>query len=218
MRLDKFVSVAAGVSRSTAASLIHSGRVKETDAGVFLDGALLNFREHLYIIMNKPSGVVCENGRADSVFTLLPRNLSRKGLSVCGRLDKDTEGLLLLSDDGDFVHRIISPKKQHKKRYFARLAAPVKESDITAFFAGLALDGGDCCKPAVLEMTDVPGEIFVTLTEGMYHQVKRMFHAVGNEVLYLKRVQTGGFALPEDLNPGESRELTENEISLIFPE
>jgi 16S rRNA pseudouridine516 synthase len=217
MRLDKYVAVAAGVSRSTAAALIKNGRVTETDSGVFLDGVLLSYREHVYIVMNKPAGLVCENGRPDSVFSLLPEKIRRrKGLSVCGRLDRDTEGLLFISDDGDFVHRIISPKKHLGKRYFVRLSVPAKETDITLFADGLAIDGGDICKPAKLERTDNPCEVYVTITEGMYHQIKRMFHAVGNGVLYLKRVQTGSLTLPEDLRTGSFRELTESEIALIF--
>jgi 16S rRNA pseudouridine516 synthase len=228
MRLDKYVSIAAGVSRKEAALFIRGGRVLcdgkvcrdgSTAAGetVTLDGEPLEYAENVYILMNKPAGYVCEGGRADSVFTLLPRETARrKGLSVCGRLDKDTEGLLLISDDGDFVHRIISPKKHIEKVYFARLASPAKLSYAEAFESGMEIDGGDCCRPAKLFITENKTDVFVTLTEGMYHQVKRMFFALGNEVTYLKRIKTGGLSLPENLLPGEFKPLSEEERERIF--
>jgi 16S rRNA pseudouridine516 synthase len=218
MRLERFVALTVGVSRKAAAAFIKDGRVVERDGRVFFDGKELLYKENIYIIMNKSAGYVCENGRENSVFSLLPKTYSKRNLSVCGRLDKDTEGLLLISDDGDFVHRIISPKKHLKKRYFVRLQNPAKLDYQKAFADGLAIDNNDVCKPAELTISDNKYEVYVTLTEGKYHQIKRMFAAVNNEVTYLKRIQTGGLLLPESLSPGSSRELTDDEIKLIFLE
>jgi 16S rRNA pseudouridine516 synthase len=226
LRLDKYVTY-AGISRSAAVSAIKSGRVavdsiiaknpaeKLSDTAlVTLDGEAVDGSEFVYLLMNKPSGYVCEKNRPDSVFALVPEKYSRRPLSVCGRLDKDTEGFLLLSDDGDFVHRIISPIKHLPKVYLARLQNAVTDSDIKAFENGLQIDGGDVCRPAKLEIAG--DAVLVTITEGMYHQIKRMFHATGNEVLYLKRVKTGGLSLPETLKTGEILRLSENETARIF--
>jgi 16S rRNA pseudouridine516 synthase len=236
MRLDKYISDCTNipdVSRSEIVGYIKYGlvnvngetvknpaaKVHESDE-VVLSGKTLIYKKYLYLCMNKPAGFVCENKRHDAVFSLVPGH--RKNLSVCGRLDKDAEGMLLLSDDGDFVHRIISPKKHLKKRYFVKLAKPVTQNIIDEFATGLVIDNGDICRPAELEPTFSPPDdgaaaaAYVTITEGMYHQVKRMFSSVGNEVLYLKRVQTGGLALPENLSPGETVELTEADLELLF--
>jgi 16S rRNA pseudouridine516 synthase len=238
MRLDKYLTECTNtpdISRSEAAGYIKYGlvtvngeevrkpetKVSETDE-VTLSGKTLVYKRYVYIMMNKPAGFICENRRHDAVFSLVPGH--RKNLSVCGRLDKDAEGMLLLSDDGDFVHRIISPKKHLKKRYFVRLAKPITQANIDEFATGLVIDNGDICRPAELEETDSPPDdgaaacAFVTITEGMFHQVKRMFSSVGNEVLYLKRVQTGGLILPDSLKPGETVELTEADIELLFSE
>jgi 16S rRNA pseudouridine516 synthase len=230
MRLDKYVTF-AGLSRSEAAAAIKAGRVamggtiikspseKVSDSSLItLDGAVIDGSLYVYLLMNKPAGYVCEKNRPDSVFALLPDKYSRRGLSVCGRLDKDTEGFLLLSDDGDFVHRIISPAKHLPKVYFARLKSPAADSDIKAFEAGIEIGGGDVCRPAKLEITANPHEVFIEISEGMYHQIKRMFHAVNNEVLYLRRVKTGGLSLPDSLKSGEILTLSPEETARIFRE
>ncbi|MDR0974992.1 MAG: rRNA pseudouridine synthase [Ruminococcus sp.] len=228
MRLDKFITY-AGLSRSEAAAAIKAGRVAidsiiaknpaekvSNSALVMLDGAVVDGSEFVYLLMNKPAGYVCEANRPDSVFTLLPKIYAKRKLSVCGRLDKDTEGMLLISDDGDFVHRIISPAKHLPKVYFVRLQYAVTESDIRGFESGLEIDGGDICRPAKIQTTVVPEEAFVTISEGMYHQIKRMFLAVKNEVLYLSRVRTGSLSLPADLPRGETIRLTPEETARIF--
>ncbi|MDR0986702.1 MAG: rRNA pseudouridine synthase [Ruminococcus sp.] len=225
MRLDKYVTY-AGISRSAAVSAIKAGRVAvdgvvvknpaiKIDSGVItLDGEAIDGSEFVYLLMNKPAGYVCERNRPDSVFNLLPEKYSRRNISVCGRLDKDTEGMLLLSDDGDFVHRIIAPAKHLAKTYLVRPKNPVTDADIKAFESGLRIDGGDVCRPAKIERSGV--DAFVTITEGMYHQIKRMFEAVDNEVLYLRRIKTGGLSLPETLSPGEILRLSEKDLSRIF--
>jgi 16S rRNA pseudouridine516 synthase len=230
MRLDKYVTY-SGLTRSSAAAAIKAGRVavngpvikspseKVNDsAQVTLDGALIDGSEFVYLLMNKPAGYVCEKNRPDSVFNLIPEKYSRRNLSVCGRLDKDTEGMLLISDDGDFVHRIISPAKHLPKVYFARLETPVTDSDIKAFEDGLEIGGGDVCRPAKLEKTDNPLEVNIEISEGKYHQIKRMFHARENEVIYLRRDKTGGLTLPGNLKPGELLKLSGNDTSRIFRE
>jgi 16S rRNA pseudouridine516 synthase len=236
MRLDKYITECTNtpdVSRSEADGYIKYGlvtvngetvrnpalKVSDKDT-VTLSGKTLIYKKYLYLMMNKPAGFICENGRTDAVFSLLPGH--RKNLSVCGRLDKDAEGMLLLSDDGDFVHRIISPKKHLKKRYYVTLAKPLTAEHIDEFATGLVIDNGDICRPADLEPVESPPEdgataaAYITITEGKFHQVKRMFSSIGNHVIYLKRVKTGGLSLPESLNPGETVELAAEDVERIF--
>jgi 16S rRNA pseudouridine516 synthase len=227
MRLDKYVTY-AGLTRSEASSAIRSGRVtvnnitiknpaeKVADEAVTLDGALIDGSKFVYLLLNKPAGYVCEAGRPDSVFTLVPEKYSHRKLSVCGRLDKDTEGFLLITDDGDFVHRIISPAKHLKKTYLVRSANPLSESDMRKLESGIVIDGNEKCKPCECLKTDADNEYLLTITEGMYHQIKRMLHAVGNEVVYLKRIKTGGLSLPPDHRTGEILRLSADDILRIF--
>jgi len=174
----------------------------------------------LTILMHKPPDVVCshrEPGR--SVYELLPHRWRARepALSTIGRLDKDTTGLLLITDDGPFLHRVISPKSHVAKRYVASLDRPMTGTEAEVFAAGtLMLDGEtDPVEPAVLEPLG-PREARLTITEGRYHQVRRMFAAVGNHVTALHRDRIGGLALPEDLAPGEWRVLTGEEQAAIF--
>jgi 16S rRNA pseudouridine516 synthase len=226
MRLDKYVTY-AGLTRSEASSAIRSGRVavndtiiknptEKVESNVTLDGVLIDGSEYVYLLLNKPQGYVCENNRPDSVFALVPEKYSRRKLSVCGRLDKDTEGFLLITDDGDFVHRIISPTKHLKKTYFVRSANPLSESDISKLESGITIDGNGRCKPCECVKTETVNEYLLTITEGMYHQIKRMLHTVGNEVVYLKRIKTGGLSLPPDLRTGEILRLSDDDILRIF--
>jgi 16S rRNA pseudouridine516 synthase len=174
----------------------------------------------LTILMHKPLGVVCshrEEGR--SVYELLPRRWRARmpALSTIGRLDKDTSGLLLVTDDGPFLHRVISPKARVAKRYAATLDRPLDGSEAEVFAAGtLVLEGeADALAPAVLESTG-PNTARLTITEGRYHQVRRMFAAVGNHVTALHRDRIGGLDLPVDLEPGAWRPLTLEEQAAIF--
>ncbi len=174
----------------------------------------------LTILMNKPLGVVCshrETGR--SVYELLPRRWQSRepGLSSIGRLDKDTSGLLLITDDGPFLHRVISPKSHVAKRYAVTLDRPLKGDEAAIFAAGTLMLESETAPlaPAQLEPTG-ESTAFLTITEGRYHQVRRMFAAVGNHVTALHRDRTGGLALPETLAPGEWRILTAAEQAAIF--
>ncbi|MDR0942951.1 MAG: rRNA pseudouridine synthase [Ruminococcus sp.] len=226
MRLDKYVTY-AGLTRSEASSAIRSGRVavndtiiknpaEKVESNVTLDGNVIDGSEYIYLLLNKPSGYVCENNRPDSVFGLVPEKYSHRKLSVCGRLDKDTEGFLLITDDGDFVHRIISPAKHLPKTYLVRSANPLSDSDITKLKSGIVIADNERCKPCECVRADNPNEYLLTITEGMYHQIKRMLNAVGNEVVYLKRIKTGGLSLPEGLKTGEILRLSDGDVLRIF--
>lgn len=232
IRLDRFLSNQLNISRTDAKELIKKRLVTvngetaklfdmkispEKDA-VVSEGVPVVYREHIYIMLNKPAGVVCatRDRISDTVLELIPPELRRDGLFPAGRLDKDTVGFVLITDDGAFAHEILSPKKHVEKRYYAVLERPAAESDVKAFADGLTIDGGEKCLPAKLELTDKPNEVFITLHEGMFHQIKRMAEAVGNKVSYLKRVSIGELALDEDLPEGQCREIMHKEIKKIY--
>ena len=231
IRLDRFLSDMGVASRKELKQIIRSGRIAvdgvpatapETKldpekSTVSLDGIALEYRKFRYFIMNKPSGVLTasEDRKQKTVMDLLPPELKNLGLFPTGRLDKDTTGLLILTNDGDFAHRVISPKYEIRKRYIARTDGTVDERDIRAFAEGLTLRDGLKCLPAGLEKLG-DGTCAVTVMEGKYHQVKRMLASVGKPVLELKRVSIGELLLPEDLKAGNIREITQKEIDLIF--
>lgn len=230
-RLDKFLSTQLGVTRSEAKELIKRRvvTVNGTVAKLFdmkidpekdvvcSEGKEVTYRKHIYIMMNKPQGVVCstKDGESKTVLELLPDSIRREGLFPAGRLDKDTEGFVFITDDGALAHNILSPKHHVDKTYFARLEKPANEDDVKAFESGLAIDGGDVCLPAKLEILDDPHEVLITIREGMYHQIKRMAQARDNKVLYLKRISIGGVKLDENLALGEWREMLHKETENI---
>ena len=230
-RLDKFLSNQLGITRSEAKELIKRRvvTVGSTTAKLFdmkidpekdivcSEGKEIIYRKHIYIMMNKPQGVVCstKDGESKTVLELLPDSVRREGLFPAGRLDKDTEGFVFITDDGVLAHNILSPKHHVDKTYFARLEKPACEDDIIAFENGLEIDGGDVCLPAKLEILDDPHEVLITISEGMYHQIKRMAQARDNKVLYLKRISIGGVKLDEKLALGEWREMLHKEIENI---
>ncbi len=231
-RLDKFLASQSLGSRREAAGLVRSGVVQvngvtaqdsaqKLEPGkdlVTVNGQEVLYRKHLYIMMNKPAGVLSatEDGRGKTVLDLLPPELSRRGLFPAGRLDKDTTGFLLITDDGEMAHRMLSPKSHVWKLYEARLSAPVKEEDIRRFSEGIS-QGGQGFAPARL-WTEQENAMhaFIEIREGKFHQIKRMFRAVENQVLSLKRLKIGGLWLDETLPEGEARLLAENETALIF--
>ena len=183
---------------------------------VMVRGCVVDLREHIYVMLHKPQGVISasRDPKAATVIDLLPQHLRRRELFPVGRLDKDTTGLLLITDDGALAHALLSPRRHVPKIYVASLAAPATESDIAAFSAGLHLPSDEICKPADLTPLE-NNQARIVLHEGKYHQVKRMFAAVGNEVLALHREAMGSLYLDEGLNPGECRELTEDEIKKL---
>ena len=232
LRLDRFLSNQLGISRGDAKELIKKRLVTvngstardfdmkiapETDT-VASEGKTVAYREHIYIMLNKPAGVVCavRDKLSETVLELIPPELRRKGLFPAGRLDKDTVGFVLITDDGSFAHEILSPKKHVEKRYFAVLEKPASEKDAELFASGMEIDGGDVCLPARLEITDDPCRVFITLKEGMYHQIKRMAEAADNKILYLKRVSIGKLELDENLAEGECREILHKEVEKIY--
>ena len=230
-RLDKFLSAQLGITRSEAKELIKRRvvTVGGTVARLFdmkidpekdtvcSEGKEVTYRKHIYIMMNKPQGVVCstKDGESKTVLELLPDSIRREGLFPAGRLDKDTEGFVFITDDGVLAHNILSPKHHVDKTYFAKLESPATEDDIKAFEEGLAIDGGDVCQPAKLEILADPHEVLITIREGMYHQIKRMAQARNNKVLYLKRISIGGVKLDESLALGEWREMLHKETENI---
>lgn len=230
-RLDKFLSAQLGITRSEAKELIKRRVVTVGGAVAKLfdmkidpekdtvcsEGKEVTYRKHIYIMMNKPQGVVCstKDGESKTVLELLPDSIRREGLFPAGRLDKDTEGFVFITDDGVLAHNILSPKHHVDKTYFAKLESPATEDDIKAFEEGLAIDGGDVCQPAKLEILADPHEVLITIREGMYHQIKRMAQARNNKVLYLKRISIGGVKLDENLALGEWREMLHKETENI---
>ncbi|MCM1328305.1 MAG: 16S rRNA pseudouridine(516) synthase [Ruminococcus sp.] len=231
LRLDCFLANQMNISRAEAKELIKKRlvTVNGETAGLFdaridplrdvvsAEGTEILYREHVYIMLNKPAGTVCatRDRLSETVLELIPPELRRKGLFPAGRLDKDTVGFVLITDDGGFAHSILSPRKHVEKKYFAVLEKNIAEKDIDLLKSGITIDGGEKCLPADVEITQKLNEIFITIHEGKYHQVKRMAEAVGNKVLYLKRVSIGGLALDENLKEGECREITAEELLLI---
>ncbi len=187
------------------------------ESEIAVNGQALSFKKHIYIMLNKPAGVVSatKDNSQKTVLDILPENLKRKGLAPVGRLDKDTEGLMILSDDGDFAHKILSPKKHIYKRYFARLDGGLNTEMIENFKNGIELSDGEICLPAKLEIAD-KNSAYVEICEGKFHQVKKMFLTQGLSVIYLERVKIGGLELDGNLHRGEARELTNYEKTAIF--
>lgn len=230
-RLDKLISDRAGLSRARARELIRAGRVRlegvvakspdlrvEQVSGLTLDGEALEGGGYKYVMLNKPRGVLSatRDREQKTVLDLLPTELSRDLFPV-GRLDKDVTGLIILTDDGDFCHRVASPKTRVVKTYQATVAAPLDAEDETAFAGGIVLRDGTVCRPAVLRADpDDPRRCRVELSQGMYHQVKRMFASRGKPVEELRRVAVGGLRLDESLPEGGWRLMTGEEAELVF--
>lgn len=226
LRLDKFLCDCGVGTRSQVKEILKSGRVSidgrqekdpsckiAEDAQVCLDGERLTLQGRLVVMLNKPAGYITatKDEKEKTVMDLLPENY--RHLSPVGRLDKDTEGLLLLTDDGELLHNLISPKKKVQKTYYARHEGIAGAEDMEAFAAGLILKDGTQCLPAKLQSLGA-GESLITVCEGKYHQVRRMMAARGMPVTYLERRQEGGLVLG-DLPRGKMRILTENEVLLL---
>ena len=187
---------------------------------IFVNGEEIFYRKYIYLMMNKPAGVISatHDGRDETVVDLLEIEHQVFNPFPVGRLDKDTVGLLLLTNDGELNHRLISPKWKVDKVYFAKIDKKITEEDIHKFKKGITLDDGYVCKEAKLEIlnsSEDGSEILVTIQEGKYHQVKRMFEAVDKSVVYLKRIEFGTLPLDGDLEEGEYRELTDEELSIL---
>lgn len=233
-RLDKIISNLGYGSRKEIKALVKKGLVKVDgevvkDNGVLIDpeksvininGEDLFYREYIYLMMNKPDGVISAtyDNREETVIDLLEVEHQVFNPFPVGRLDKDTVGLLLLTNDGELNHRLISPKWHVDKVYYAKIDKAVDEKDVEAFKNGITLDDGYKCKEGKLEIinsSNEGAEVMVTIQEGKYHQVKRMFEALGKTVVYLKRTEFGGLPLDQELEEGEYRELTEDELAIL---
>lgn len=232
-RLDKIISSQFPVSRREARRDIKIGKVTVDgevikDFGFLTDiesqrieymGQAVNYKKYLYLVMNKPKGIISASGdkTRQTVIDLVPENLRRADMFPVGRLDRDTTGILLITDDGEFGHTLMSPKKHIAKTYEVILDGEVTEEMCEIFNKGVTLADGTLCEKAEL----IPLEstkALVKITEGKYHQIKRMFGVVGLGVNELKRVSIGGLCLPVDLQEGECRELKQEEIDGIFKE
>lgn len=233
-RLDKILSNLGYGTRKEIKKIVKNGMVTVNgkivkDSGLQVDpeedeivcaGEEVIYREFIYLIMNKPAGVISatfDNKDETVVDLLYPEHQVFEPFPV-GRLDKDTVGLLLLTNDGDLNHKLISPKYHVDKVYYAEINAPVTEADVKAFARGITLDDGYKCMPGklvVLENFEDSSKIEVTIQEGKYHQVKRMFEARGKKVEYLRRIKFGNLDIDESLNEGEYRELTQEELDLL---
>ena len=229
-RLDKFISYKLNITRSEAKALIKGGsvsvntalvkaadfKVSESDT-VSVDGRRLDTRKYVYIMLNKPKGVVSASEDRDekTVIDILPEEMKRKNLFPAGRLDKDTTGFALITDDGEFSHSILSPKRHVEKTYIARLDKPFDETVIEEFENGVTL-GEEKLLPARLKAVDNDYKTAqVVISQGIYHQIKRMFKKYGITVTELKRTKIGDLSIDEALSEGEARYITEEELLLI---
>ena len=227
-RLDKIIAVSFLLSRKDAKKAIKSGEVSVngtvvTDVGfkaapdtVTYGGKTAEYKEFIYLMMNKPQGVISasEGGSEKTVVDLVPDSLRRNGLFPAGRLDKDTVGFVLITDDGAFAHDILSPKKHIEKTYFVKTDKPIPPDLPDKFKQGVVLYDGTQCMSADLQITGKT-ECTVKIKEGKYHQIKRMFRVNGLSVVYLKRTAMGGLLLDETLAEGACRELTAEELKMI---
>ena len=228
-RLDKFLCGSGAGTRSQVKLILKAGRVTVDGAvekdgsrkidpdtqAVTLDGEPLSGRRRLVVMLNKPAGFVTatEDARQKTVMELLPKQWAHLNLKPVGRLDKDTEGLLLFTNDGELLHRLISPKQVVPKVYYARHEGQAGAADVTAFAEGLTLGDGTVCLPAVLQPLG-PGESLITVCEGKYHQVRRMMASRNMTVTYLERRQEGLLTLG-DLPRGQARELLPEELPAL---
>ena len=233
-RLDKLIALNCNVSRKEARTLIKDAAVTVNGRCVLraeelvdvevddIDVKGYNFtaKEHIYIMLNKPQGVISATNdpRKETVIDIIPPELKRRSLFPCGRLDRDTTGLLIITDDGALAHRIMSPSHNVYKTYEPVLKAPISNSDIALLESGITLADGTECLPAKVRAFTVGGApaAEIKIKEGKYHQVKRMFAALGNHVEHLRRTRIGALHLGPDLAEGDCRELTAEELALVF--
>lgn len=231
IRLDKYISKAALMTRSMSQSAIKKGRVTvngsyaksgdlkldEKSAKVCLDGELLEYSEYIYIMLNKPQGVLSatEDGKGMTVIDLLPEAYANTDIFPVGRLDKDTVGLMLLTDNGPLAHKMLTPKHHVDKVYYLKSERPITQEDAEKIKKGVYIGDGITTMPAEFSCDSDGMGGFLTIHEGKFHQVKRMLEAVGNKVVFLERVGFGTLKLDEALERGEWRKLTKEEEKLL---
>lgn len=230
MRLDKLLANSGVGSRREVKALIRDGIVQVNGATITeakysvdpsfdvieVEGERIEYKEYYYVMLNKPAGVITATHDRfyKTVIDILDDKYRKLGLFPVGRLDKDTEGLLILTTDGKLAHKLLSPKNLVPKTYFAIIDGVVDSSDIELFEKGMSLSEDFTTLPAQLEMITA-NKVYITIVEGKFHQIKRMFEYIGKKVVYLKRVKMGHLKLDENLLPGQSRELTKHEIKLL---
>ncbi len=230
IRLDKYISDTLPCTRKEAIKLIKSKKVtvngetitqsdKKIDesSSVLCLGNELFYSKYIYIMLNKPEGLISatEDEREKTVMSLLPESYMTKGLFPAGRLDKDTTGLLILTNDGETAHRLLSPKYNKKKIYKVTAEFPFSKDDAEKLKDGIMLDDG-MTKPVTLEITDTPNIAYMTLTEGRFHEVKRICIALGKKCVALKRVEFASLTLDKTLERGSWRLLTQEEIDILL--
>jgi len=233
-RIDKILSNLGHGTRKEVKALLKKGKVEidgiiASDSAMKIDpdkavikvsGEEINYRKYIYLVMNKPSGVVSAtvDKNDETVIDLIDEEYRAFKPFPIGRLDKDTVGLLLITNDGELNHKLIAPKNHVDKVYYAEINKFIDASDISAFKKGVVIDDGYKCMPAGLEVLNANengSEVMVTIQEGKFHQVKRMFESVDKKVVFLRRVSFGPLKLDENLSEGQCRELSEQEIELL---
>ena len=233
MRLDRYLANMGCGSRTEVRRMVRSGNVNVNGQSIRDESYQINpgvdiiicwgsevvYREHIYLMLNKPAGVISatEDLKEQTVLDLLDPKYHNKGIFPVGRLDKDTEGLLILTNNGELGHKLLSPKKKVPKRYYAQVAGKIGPEDVESFHNGIVLDDGYRTMPAELKLLQVgdPNEVLVIIREGKYHQIKRMFQALGKRAVYLKRLAMGELTLDPNLDNGAYRELTEEEVRIL---
>lgn len=234
MRLDKYLANMGMGTRTEVKKILKSGKITVDGAIVTapecriepemneikMNGRVLTYQKHIYLMLNKPSGVISatEDKNKKTVIDLLEGEYKNRVIFPVGRLDKDTVGLVILTNDGQFAHNTLSPNKHIEKTYYSVVTGDLKYGIINTFNEGVVLEDGYRCKPANLEIInrdEERAEVLVTISEGKYHQIKRMFKSVGCRVVYLKRVKFGEITLDESLKEGEYRELDDKEMQYI---
>ena len=228
-RIDKIISSQGKYSRSEIKKLASQGRIKINDnivkkvnekidietSTIYIDNEKLDFKRNIYLILNKPKGYISasEDRSQKTVLDLIPEKYFRKGLFPAGRLDKDTTGMMIITDDGEFAHNILAPRKHIEKTYRVQIDIDITEEMKEKFKQGIILKDHVCC-PATIVVED-KNTALIMITEGKYHQIKRMFGCFGAKVVRLHRISMGGLQLPSDLEEGQCRELTKEELEKV---
>ena len=232
MRLDKFLKETGVCSRSDVKKILKNGslsvngkiiknadfKVDENNDEVIYNGNRIEYQKFIYVMLNKPAGYLSATEDKNQMTVLdLVSEYRHKELFPFGRLDKDSVGLLILSNDGKLAHDLLSPKKHVDKKYYLKVKGKLIDEDVESFKNGIALEDGYICKSAILEIlnSDEISECYATISEGKFHQLKRMFKAIGKEVIYLKRISFGNIILDDNLKEGEYRILSDEEIFLL---
>ncbi len=231
-RLDKLVATSLGISRKDARYKISHGSVSVNgkvskdisykadvvNDNIEVDGILAKYKKFVYFMMNKPKGVLSATNdkKRSTVVDIVKEQIGREDIFPVGRLDKDTTGLLLITNDGDFGHRIISPKSMLEKEYIATVDKLLTDDDINILENCVVLKDGTVCRPAKIKRTDCEYKISITITEGKYHEIKRMLGVVGAGVNELTRIRIGGLKLKRELNSGEFCELSDEELINVW--